>query len=131
MQFGVSAPIRPNSAETEFGVFFSPDSGGNWKELATGLPTIAVRDIAIQRRENDLVLGTFGRGFYVMDDYSVLRSIENTQTARKVDRQAAAVGSRTLNRPICGLASKFFMKRVLWICADFQICLDLCKLCLE
>ena len=63
---------------TEFGVFFSPDSGGNWKELATGLPTIAVRDIAIQRRENDLVLGTFGRGFYVLDDYSVLRSIENS-----------------------------------------------------
>ena len=63
---------------TEFGVFFSPDSGGSWKELASGLPTIAVRDIAIQRRENDLVLGTFGRGFYVLDDYSVLRSIENS-----------------------------------------------------
>jgi len=61
---------------TEFGVFFSPDSGGSWKELSAGLPTIAVRDIAIQRRENDLVLGTFGRGFYVMDDYSVLRNIE-------------------------------------------------------
>ena len=66
---------------TEFGVFFSPDSGGSWKELANGLPTIAVRDIAIQRRENDLVLGTFGRGFYVMDDYSVLRSIENSETS--------------------------------------------------
>ena len=63
---------------TEFGVFFSPDSGVSWKELSAGLPTIAVRDIAIQRRENDLVLGTFGRGFYVMDDYSVLRNIENS-----------------------------------------------------
>jgi len=65
---------------TEFGAFFSPDSGGSWKELSAGLPTIAVRDIAIQRRENDLVLGTFGRGFYVMDDYSVLRSIKNSET---------------------------------------------------
>ena len=64
---------------TEFGVFFSPDSGQNWKELGNGLPTIAVRDIAIQRRENDLVLGTFGRGFYVMDDYSALRSIKNAK----------------------------------------------------
>ena len=64
---------------TEFGVFFSPDSGGSWKELSAGLPTIAVRDIAIQRRENDLVLGTFGRGFYVMDDYSVLRNIESSE----------------------------------------------------
>lgn len=62
---------------TEFGAFFSPDGGGHWKQLKKGLPTIAVRDIAIQERENDLVLGTFGRGFYVLDDYSVLRDIEN------------------------------------------------------
>ena len=60
---------------TEFGVFFSPNGGGRWKQLKAGLPTIAVRDIAIQKRENDLVLGTFGRGFYVMDDYSPLRKI--------------------------------------------------------
>ena len=62
---------------TEFGVFFSPNSGDRWKELGNGLPTIAVRDITIQERENDLVLGTFGRGFYVLDDYSSLRSIED------------------------------------------------------
>ncbi|WP_296321944.1 exo-alpha-sialidase [Winogradskyella sp.] len=66
-------------AGTEFGVFFSPNQGQNWKQLKNGLPTIAVRDIAIQERENDLVLGTFGRGFYVMDDYSVLRSVENSE----------------------------------------------------
>ncbi|WP_235298119.1 VPS10 domain-containing protein [Portibacter marinus] len=64
---------------TEFGVYFSPDAGGVWKKLGSGLPTIAVRDIAIQRRENDLVLGTFGRGFYVLDDYSALREIENDE----------------------------------------------------
>ena len=69
---------------TEFGVFFSPDNGQNWKQLSSGLPTIAVRDIAIQREMNDLVLGTFGRGFYVMDDYTMLRSIEN----KKVDEKA-------------------------------------------
>ncbi|WP_460219480.1 glycosyl hydrolase [Psychroserpens sp. MEBiC05023] len=62
---------------TEYGAFFSPNQGQRWKELSNGLPTIAVRDIAIQERENDLVLGTFGRGFYVMDDYSALRNIEN------------------------------------------------------
>jgi photosystem II stability/assembly factor-like uncharacterized protein len=64
---------------TEFGAFFSPDQGQHWKQLKAGLPTIAVRDIAIQEREGDLVLGTFGRGFYVMDDYSALRSIENAE----------------------------------------------------
>ena len=69
---------------TEYGAFFSPNNGQRWKELSAALPTIAVRDIAIQERENDLVLGTFGRGFYVLDDYSALRSIENkdvTETA--------------------------------------------------
>ncbi|MEM9389431.1 MAG: glycosyl hydrolase [Bacteroidota bacterium] len=60
---------------TEFGVFYSGDGGGSWAQLKSGLPTIAVRDIAIQQRENDLVLGTFGRGFYILDDYSALRSI--------------------------------------------------------
>ena len=60
---------------TEFGVFFSPNTGEHWKQLKAGVPTIAVRDLAIQRRENDLVLGTFGRGFYVLDDYSALRQI--------------------------------------------------------
>ncbi len=68
---------------TEFGAFFSPNQGETWKQLKSGLPTIAVRDIAIQERENDLVLGTFGRGFYVMDDYSVLRAIENAQPKDK------------------------------------------------
>jgi len=62
-------------AGTEFGVFFSPNQGKEWKQLKAGLPTVAVRDIAIQQRENDLVLGTFGRGFYVLDDYSSLRTL--------------------------------------------------------
>ena len=62
---------------TEFGVFFSPNGGMRWKQLKAGVPTIAVRDIAIQKRENDLVLGTFGRGFFVLDDYSALRYVEN------------------------------------------------------
>lgn len=60
---------------TEFGVFFSPDGGGNWLQLKGGMPTVAVRDIEIQRRENDLVLATFGRGFYILDDYSPLRNL--------------------------------------------------------
>ena len=62
-------------AGTEFGVYFSIDSGASWIRLKAGLPTIAVRDMAIQRRESDLVLGTFGRGFYVLDDYSPLRTV--------------------------------------------------------
>ncbi len=58
---------------TELGLYFSQDGGGRWHEF-TDLPTIAVRDLEIQRRENDLVIGTFGRGIHILDDYSALRS---------------------------------------------------------
>jgi photosystem II stability/assembly factor-like uncharacterized protein len=60
---------------TEFGLFFTLDGGGKWIRLKGGLPTIAVRDLAIQKQENDLVAATFGRGFYVLDDYSSLRGL--------------------------------------------------------
>ncbi len=67
--------VNPNLlfVGTEFGLFFTADGGEKWIQLRGGLPTIAVRDIAVHRRENDLVLATFGRGFYVLDDYSPLR----------------------------------------------------------
>jgi photosystem II stability/assembly factor-like uncharacterized protein len=59
---------------TEFGLFFTLDGGEKWMRLKGGLPTIAVRDLAIQKQEDDLVAATFGRGFYVLDDYSSLRN---------------------------------------------------------
>lgn len=62
-------------AGTEFGLFFTIDSGAHWLQLKGGLPTTQVRDLAIQRRENDLVAATFGRGFYILDDYTPLRTI--------------------------------------------------------
>ena len=65
-------------AGTEFGVFFTTDGGEKWTKIGGGLPTIAIRDIEIQKRENDLVLASFGRGFYVLDDYSPLRTIADT-----------------------------------------------------
>ncbi|HZU37193.1 MAG TPA: hypothetical protein VFA18_14825, partial [Gemmataceae bacterium] len=60
---------------TEFGVYFSSDAGGRWVHLGGGIPTIAVRDLAIQGRMNDLVVGTFGRGIYILDDYTPLRGL--------------------------------------------------------
>ena len=67
---------------TEFGAFVTLDGGKKWLPLKSGLPTIAVRDMQIQRRENDLVLGTFGRGFYVLDDYSPLRQLSEELVAK-------------------------------------------------
>ncbi|MEL6870749.1 MAG: glycosyl hydrolase [Pseudomonadota bacterium] len=60
---------------SEFGVFFSVDAGANWTKLKGAVPNIAFRDLAIQKRENDLVGATFGRGFYIFDDYTALRSV--------------------------------------------------------
>ncbi|HEY3739404.1 MAG TPA: glycosyl hydrolase [Bryobacteraceae bacterium] len=70
-------PVNPNLlfAGTEFGLFFTIDGGKKWTPLKSGLPTIAVRDIAIQKRDNDLAIATFGRGFYILDDYSPLREL--------------------------------------------------------
>ena len=71
-------PVNPNLlfAGTEFGAFFTIDGGHHWVRLKGGLPTIAVRDMVIQGREGDLVIATFGRGFYVLDDITPLRQIK-------------------------------------------------------
>ncbi len=73
-------------AGTEFGAFFTIDGGQHWVKLKGGLPTVAVRDMVIQAREGDLVIATFGRGFYVLDDLTVLR-----QTKPESVEQAAAL----------------------------------------
>jgi photosystem II stability/assembly factor-like uncharacterized protein len=69
--------VEPNLlfAGTEFGVFFSVDGGKAWIKLGGGAPNIPFRDLVIHQRENDLVGATFGRGIYVLDDYSALRDI--------------------------------------------------------
>ena len=62
-------------AGTEWGLFVTVDGGARWTQMKGGLPVAQVRDLAVQKRENDLVLATFGRGFYVLDDYSALREM--------------------------------------------------------
>jgi photosystem II stability/assembly factor-like uncharacterized protein len=79
---------------TEFGLFVSvtdtppsvaeqTEKSRKWLRLKGGLPTIAVRDLAIQKQMDDLVLATFGRGFYVLDDYSCLRGLKSETLARE------------------------------------------------
>ena len=72
---------------TELSFYFTLDGGNHWIKLASGLPDIAVRDIAIQQRENDLVIATFGRGFYILDNYEPLREI----TKARLDSSKAIV----------------------------------------
>ncbi len=64
-------------AATEFGIFFTVDGGEEWVKLEGGAPTIAFRDITIQRSHNDLVAGSFGRGIFILDDYTPLREVDS------------------------------------------------------
>jgi len=69
---------------TEFGIYFTIDAGKSWAKLGSGLPDIEIRDITIQERENDLVIASFGRGFYILDNYSALQDV----TKEKLDEKA-------------------------------------------
>lgn len=76
--------INPNLLflGTEYGIFVTIDGGGSWVRMKNGIPTIPVLEIDIQRRDNDLILATFGRGFYIVDDYSYLREINETNLSK-------------------------------------------------
>lgn len=69
---------------TEFGAFFSTNGGKSWGRLPNNLPTVAVHDIAVQARENDLVLGTHGRGIYILDDITPLEKLAEAEAAGSV-----------------------------------------------
>src|SRR3954466_12821377 len=78
-------------AGTEFGLYFTNIGGEKWIKLNAGLPTIMVRDLSIQRQTDDLVIGTFGRGIYVLDDYSPLR----TATLETMQKESAIFPVKT------------------------------------
>ncbi|MFI5228019.1 MAG: WD40/YVTN/BNR-like repeat-containing protein, partial [Gemmatimonadales bacterium] len=77
-------PRQPNLlfVGTEFGVYTSLDGGGHWTQLKSGLPGVPVDDIQIQTRTNDLVLGTHGRGIYILDDITPLEYLAKAKTAQ-------------------------------------------------
>lgn len=69
---------------TEFGLYVSTDGGEGWFKYTAGLPTVSVMDMAIQEKENDLVLGTHGRSIYVLDDYSALRGLNESSFRQRL-----------------------------------------------
>ena len=77
-------------AATEFGIYFTVDAGERWTRLEGGVPTISFRDLAIQRRENDLVGASFGRSFYILDDFSPLREV----SAKQLEQEATLFAPR-------------------------------------
>jgi hypothetical protein len=103
-------------AGVEFGVWFTVDGGQHWTQLKGGIPTSQARDLWIQRRENDLVVGTFGRGAFILDDYSALRELtpdalsgdpkllplRDAYLFEELGQQTAAWGNVTTRNPPVG-----------------------------
>ncbi len=100
--------VRPELmfAGTEFGIFFTINAGSDWVKLTGDVPTISFRDLAIQRRENDLVGGSFGRGIWILDDYSPLREV----TEAMLDEEATLFDARKawwyIERAVLGFGDK-------------------------
>jgi photosystem II stability/assembly factor-like uncharacterized protein len=89
-------PADPNLLflGTEFGLFISVDGGDSWTRFTAGVPTVSVMDMAIQERENDLVLGTHGRSAYVLDDYSALRNLKESDFDQRLKILTATPGQQ-------------------------------------
>jgi hypothetical protein len=79
---------------TEFGLWVSIDAGRSWTKFTAGVPTVSVMDMAIQERENDLVLGTHGRSFYVLDDYSALRGLSESDFSNRLKILSTSPGQK-------------------------------------
>jgi photosystem II stability/assembly factor-like uncharacterized protein len=88
----VQDPVNPELlyVGTEFGLFLSLDSGGQWARFDGGIPQVPVRDIDIHPREHDLIVGTHGRGIYILDDLSPLRAL----TTEVLDSKLALLPAR-------------------------------------
>ena len=91
---------------TEFGIYTSLDGAENWHQLKGGLPTISFRDLAIQKRENDLVAASFGRGFYILDDYSPLRDISEANMSAEAHLFPVKDALWYIPRPVLSFGGK-------------------------
>jgi len=95
-------------AGTEYGLYFSQNGGGTWTQLKGNFPTIAVRDLWVQKRRNDLVVATFGRGFWVLDDYRPLRTITPEVANKDVTLFPTRDAELYVERAQLGLPGKSF-----------------------
>ncbi|WP_439106150.1 VPS10 domain-containing protein [Congregibacter sp.] len=84
----------------ENGIYVTLDSGEHWRILSAGVPTVPFRDLKLQRRDNDLVGASFGRGVYILDDYRPLREM--------------AANLRTVSEAVPGIEGTLFSVRDAW-----------------
>ena len=96
-------------AGTETGIFTSR-ADGRWVSLKNNLPTVAVHDIAVHPRENDLVIGTHGRGFWILDDVAALEEyrLDAPPADAALFRTRPALQLNRFNRGRSSLGQMFF-----------------------
>ncbi len=114
-------------AGTEFGLYVSLNGGGEWKRFMSGLPTVRVDDILVHPRDNDLIIGTHGRGIYILDDITPLQQLTTkiadadvhlfdirpgTQWLNDVRYSRAATGAKVYRgaNPPPGTAISYYLK---------------------
>jgi len=115
-------------AGTEFGCFTSVDRGQSWHRFMRGLPTVAVHDLVIHPRDNDLIAGTHGRGIYICDDITALQQCTVDSQAEDVVLYEPKTATRWLSisrggsrgslyfrglNPAGGAAVKFWLQEIL------------------
>ncbi|GAB2774246.1 VPS10 domain-containing protein [Salinimicrobium soli] len=90
----IEDPEEPNLMflGTDDGLYVSIDAGKNWNKWTNGFPTVPVKDLVIHPREKDLVIGTFGRSFWILDDIRPLRTIAaNKDLQKKLQQEGSPV----------------------------------------
>ena len=102
----VEDPEEPNLLflGTDDGLYVSIDAGANWTKWTNEYPTVSTKDLVIQPREHDLVIGTFGRAAYVMDDIRPLRELARDRNAltKKIKIFTPPVGYQTVSQQASG-----------------------------
>jgi hypothetical protein len=93
---------------SEYGLFFTQNGGSSWIPLKGNFPTVAVRDLWFQKRHDDLVIATFGRGFWVLDDVSPLRAMSPAVSANEATLFPARDALLYVERAQLGLPGKTF-----------------------
>jgi photosystem II stability/assembly factor-like uncharacterized protein len=113
-EFGSTRVIREHprnpdflAAGTEFGLFLSIDRGATWTEVEN-LPTVAVHDIVFHPRDNDIVIGTHGRGIWILDDTSVIEQMGSAENGALLATVRPAVQLREFDRGRDSQGARYF-----------------------
>ena len=86
-------------AGTEFGLYVSLNGGSEWRPMMSGMPTVRIDDILVHPRDNDLIVGTHGRGIYILDDITALQQLTTAVKEKDTTLFEVRPGTQWYNDP--------------------------------